>query len=561
MPLSSQRGPGVPPVASRGLALLSGGSGRNPPMLSVALVVATTLLAPPPRLVVILAIDQFRTDYLTRFQDLYIPTGDETGGFRYLMEYGAWFVNAEYNHVPTETGPGHATIGTGAPPGIHGIVANSWWADGKSVYCVDDPDAKDVLTGAASASPRNLLVSTLTDEVERATGGKSYSLSVALKDRAAILMAGRSADMVFWFNSSRLAWTTSTYYAKDGRLPDWVAGFNERVPAMIRDVRTWEQSLPEAAYVRTRPTVAPGAGESFGTTFPHTVRSYSDWRMTPYANQLTLELAKAGILAYGMGYDDIPDVVTISLSANDYLGHAFGPDSPEMLEMCVRTDEAIRDFLVFLDREVRGGLSSVALAFTSDHGVCNVPEDEAARGFPMRRVSPRTVQQFVEDALQQKYGRKDFLASFDEAGVYLNQGALVQAKQDARAVGRFIRDTLLQHPDVIAAYYMPEVAEGYLDDSPLTQRLRRSYRKGRSPDVYYILPPGFYPSAYPGGTGHGSPWSYDSRVPVIFIGPWFRPGRSTEPCTPEDIAPTLCDLAGAARPTGATGRAIGLAVR
>jgi hypothetical protein len=442
---------------------------------------------------------------------------------------------------------------------VHGIVANSWWQAGAEVYCVDDADAKDVLTGAASASPKNLLVSTLTDEIERATGGRSISLSLALKDRAATLMAGRSGDTVLWLNGGRLSWTTSTFYAKDGKLPDWVVKINEAGIPRLKEGFRWERSLPESAYVRAQPTLAPGAPESFGASFPHSVRTYADWRMTPDANEFTLSTAQAGIRALGMGKDEVPDLLAVSLSANDYLGHAFGPDSPEVLEMCVRTDRAIRDFLRFLNREIPGGLASVAIAFTADHGVCNTPEDEAARGLPMRRVSPRALQQFVEDGLQAAFGRKDFIAYFDEASVYLNSKAMNDAGVDSRRVGIFIRDRLLEYPDVLTAYYLPEIHLS--DEGPVTHRVRRSYRKGRSPEVYYILPPGFYPGAFAGGTGHGSPWSYDSRVPVIFAGPWFAKGRFLDACSPEDVVPTLCEVAGAARPTGAAGRAVGLLAR
>lgn len=534
-------------------------------MLVTALALAASVVAPMPRLVVVISIDQFRTDFLIRYADLYRPATSEegVGGFRYLMENGIFFVNAAYDHIPTETGPGHATIGTGAPPGVHGIVGNEWFANGKSVYCTDDAAARDVLAEGPSSSPRNLLVSTFMEEAEKATGGRSVTVSLALKDRAAILMAGRAADVVLWFSGSRLSWTTSTSYRPDGKLPSWVEAWNgRRIPARAAGT-TWSASLPPAAYLRARPTSRPGISGEFGVSFPHRLPSderslYNSWRMTPMANQYTFETAGEAVRAMEMGRDEVPDLLAISLSANDYLGHAFGPDSPEALEMCVRTDAALSDFLRFLTSAVPGGLDSVAVVVTSDHGVASVPEDDAALGLTARRVSPASILDVVSKALEEELGTADLYASTSGEGIYFDEAKCEGAETDSYTAGEVARYALRLHPDVYAVYLLGDFDQPWLDDDPMTRKVRRSVMRGRSPDVIIIPRPGVYVSAYPSGTGHGTPWQYDSNVPILMAGPWFRKGVSTERCSPEDIAPTVSHLIGAQSPNGCQGTVIGL---
>lgn len=534
-------------------------------MLLTTLAAATSIASSSPRLVVVISIDQFRTDYLTRYIDLYRPatSPEGVGGFRFLMDNGAFFVNAAYDHIPTETGPGHATIGTGAPPGIHGIVGNEWYEEGRSVYCTVDASARDVLTGGSSSSARNLLVSTFVEEIEKATGGNAVTASIALKDRAAILMAGRLADVVLWFNGNRLSWTTSTAYRPDGKLPLWVEAWNERrIPARSAGT-TWNQSLPPAVYLRARPTTRASVTGGFGTSFPHRLPSdegslYNDWRMTPMANQYTLETAAEAVRAMKMGQDEVPDVLAVSLSANDYLGHSFGPDSPEVLEMCVRTDAALSDFFRYLGSAVPGGLDSVAIALSSDHGVAPVPEDDAALGLPGKRVQPTAILKSALAALEEELGTTDLFVSVSGDGVYFDRAKLDEAETYEYPVGSIVRDALRFNPDVYRVYLLTDFDDPWLDDDPLTRKVRRSVLRGRSPDVIIIPRPGVYVSSYPTGTGHGTPWSYDSSVPMLFAGPWFKRGAFTDRCSPEDIAPTLCYLVGAQRPSGCQGNVIGL---
>lgn len=276
------------------------------------------------------------------------------------------------------------------------------------------------------------------------------------------------------------------------------------------------------------------------------------------ANQYTFETAAEAVRALEMGRDEVSDVLAVGLSANDYLGHSFGPDSPEVLEMCVRTDAALSDFLRFLSGAVPGGLDSVAVVITSDHGVASVPEDDAALGLVARRVSPLAILQVVSKALEEEFGTADLYAFTSGDGIYFDEAKCEAAETDAYTAGLVVRDALRKHPDVFAVYLLGDFDEPWLDDDPLTRKVRRSVMRGRSPDVIIVPRPGVYVSAYPTGTGHGTPWQYDSNVPILMAGPWFRKGSLPERCSPEDIAPTVCHLIGAQRPSGCQGNVIGL---
>jgi hypothetical protein len=260
-----------------------------------------------PRLTVVISIDQFRRDYITRFSDLNLPptTREGVGGFRWLAERGAQFVNSAYTHIPTETGPGHAIIGTGSDPSKTGIVGNEWYdrATEKTVYCVADPDSKDIFTGQASYSPKHLQVSTFMDEIEKATGGLARTASVAFKDRAAILMAGRIPDDLVWFDATSGSWTTSDFY--ESSLPAWAAAINaQKLPDQYKG-KSWDKALSPEVHKRTLIPDKTGMPESFGKTFPHPLVEgstfYANWQRTHWGNEFTLHSAFEALKANAMG--------------------------------------------------------------------------------------------------------------------------------------------------------------------------------------------------------------------------------------------------------------------
>lgn len=515
---------------------------------------ASLPLSEKPRLAIILVIDQFRSDYLTRFSDLFLPAESEegVGGFRFLMERGANFVNARYTHLPTETAVGHAVISSGSIPSLTGIIGNSWFdrASRSTVYCVRDPKAQDVLTGRTSFSAKNLLVTTLGDELKKTTGGQAKVIALSLKDRGAILLAGRRADLVLWEENG--TWTTSTAYAPQKNLPEWVLRINRRnLPAQYSR-ETWTKSLPESTYQRARTPSRALPPPNFNREFPHPVGN--SFAYTPYGNEFVLETAKEAIRNERLGEDSIPDLLCISLSSHDYLGHAFGPDSPEILELTVRTDRQLADFFRFLDKTLPGGLQDLILVFTSDHGIAPMPEDEPD-GYVAGRLNLQDLRQRIQRTLEENE-IPDAILHVDTYSVYLDEEAISDSDYTLAELEYIVRDALRQSPGIFSAYTRQDILEGFLSNGALESIILRSFHAERSGNVFYITSPGFVFGVAAGGTNHGSPWHYDSAVPLIFAGARIPPGTHLVPCGPEDIAPTMSLLLGTSPPNGCTGRAL-----
>ena len=529
----------------------------------LSLFLASSLIVARPNVVVILSIDQFRPDFLYRFERHYLPatSKDGVGGFRYLLKNGANFVNARYQHLPTSTGPGHAIIGSGSTPGINGIVANEWYdrTQKKSVYCVEDPNTKDVLTGKSSMSASNLTVSTISDELEMATNGKSITISLAIKDRASILMAGHAADDVVWFDKTLGTWTTSDYYEKSNKLPTWVSEINGmKIPDRMRG-KNWTKTLPESEYETSFPTIAPSPPDGFGDSFPHTLpydsTFYDLWTFTPYGNDFVVESTEHAFKKLGIGKDDFPDVITLNFSSNDYLGHRFGPYSPEVMEMSIATDRSISRLLNYLDKNVVGGLDRVLFVLTSDHGVLPVPEDMSSRKIPASRTGADFVPNLKQKTIE-AIG-VDCIAMVDDGLVWFDRSKLVEKRITTESAQNAVAKILSESPLIFRAY-----PAHLLDTLPISDwydvAVKRSFHPDRGGDVVMILKPGVYESSRTGGTGHGSVWTYDQAVPLIFYGQGVDKGRHTENAGPEDIAATVCMHLGITAPNGSVGRAIGL---
>ncbi|HEY6324287.1 MAG TPA: alkaline phosphatase family protein [Thermoanaerobaculia bacterium] len=559
---------------------------------------AVGLSGPPPRLVVVISIDQFRADYLTRFADLWLPgvgvagaPGQEmpgkVGGFRYLMERGAYFTDARHDHYPLFTGPGHAVLLTGAPPYKSGIVGNSWFDRelGRRRYCVGD-DASPLVGAAATAdargaagtgpsrsgvSPATLRVSTVGDELKMATGGRAKVWGLALKDRAAVLMAGRMADGALWFDDESGAWISSRFYRPDGTLPPWVAAWNAERHADAWFGKQWTLSVPAAALARVwtpggRWAAAPSA---LGAGFPHRVDGggarpgkdfYNAFASTPFGNDFTLDMARELIRREELGRGEVPDLLAINLSSNDYVGHAYGPDSPEVLDAAVRTDRQLADFFAFLDQAVPGGLGGVLLAVTADHGVAPVPGAAREAKLPAGAFDEEAAAAAAERALQAAYGPGKWVTALVEANLYLDLAALdahqVQhaAAEDvaAAAVGRL--------PGIAAAYGRTRILEGRLPRTDVGDRIERSFHPRLSGDVVLVSEPFWVPGKL-SGTTHGSPYAYDTHVPLLLAGPGIRPGRYAARVSTLDLAPTLADLLGVLPPAGSEGRVLAEAER
>jgi predicted AlkP superfamily pyrophosphatase or phosphodiesterase len=520
-----------------------------------------------PRLVVLVSIDQFRADYLVRFQDLYLPPGrdDAPGGFRYLQARGAWYPDCRYEHYRTVTAVGHATLSTGAQPCVHGIVGNSWWdrASGKAVYCVSDPKVAVVgaagpeaaATGGAAPSgagmsPANLLVTSLGDELELATGGRSRTVSLSLKDRAAILLAGHRADQAVWFNASAGSWVSSTFYCRDARLPGWAEELNRRHLPDEMKAQPWEPSVDEAALRRVW---NPAGGPS---SFSHRRegKGYGPFAESPAGNAFLFAGAREAVTAEGLGQDEIPDLLTLNLASNDYVGHRYGPDSAEVLDISVQTDRQLAEFFGFLERTVPGGLSRVTLAICADHGVVTIPEVNAAAGVPAARALVSSMRAAAEKALDDAIGPADWVASLENGEVSFSPAALARYPREPRSrLETLACDALRNVPGVLLAIGKSAVLSGQVPATALGRRISQGVHPSRSGDVIVITDPQWLPGSSLVGTGasHGSPYAYDTHVPLLMGGFGVRRGVYTAPVSPAQIAPTLAYLLGVARPSGA----------
>jgi predicted AlkP superfamily pyrophosphatase or phosphodiesterase len=537
-------------------------------------------LPPRPRLVVLISIDQFRADYLTRFADLFLPpqpAPGKVGGFRWLMERGAYHTDAHHDHYPLYTGPGHSILLTGAPPYKSGIVGNEWFDRGlgRSRYCVEDPESPLVGVGKpegkAGISPATLRVSTVGDELKIATGRKARVWGLALKDRAAVLMAGRLADGVLWFDDETGNWISSRFYYPEGALPAWVTAWNGKERAAAIDGlfgKEWKPSFPASAIARL---FTPGSRyandpSALGTGFPHEITGglkkpgkdfYRAWATTPYANGYVLDTARRLIAAEKLGQDPIPDLLAINLSSNDYVGHAYGPDSPEALDITVQTDRQLADFFNALGRAVPGGLSRVVVILTADHGVVGLPGALKEAGFPAGSYDEEGLQKAVAAALGDGGGdRKEGVPVLVEDNLYLSDKLAPEARQKAEETAARVAAA---QPGVYAAYTRSQILAGQLPATDIGARIARSFHPKVSGDVVLVLDPYWVPGKLV-GTTHGTPYAYDTSVPLLLAGPGIRKGRYTERVSTLDIAPTLAYLLGILQPSGCEGRVLSKAV-
>lgn len=513
-----------------------------------------------PRLVVLVSIDQFRADYLVRFGDLYLPAknGSRPGGFRYLQARGAWYPDCRYQHYRTVTAVGHSILGTGAQPTVSGIVGNDWFdrETGKSVYCTDDPKSKVVGAGPGSKetpmSASTQLVTTLGDELELATGGQAKTVSISLKDRAAILMAGHRADSVVWFDEATGGFVSSTYYFKNERLPGWVEEFNSQKLADSLRAKPWEPSVDEAALRR----VWNPKGQNLRFKHALTGADYTPFTVSPAGTEFVLAAARKGVEAEGLGQDEVPDVLTLNFASNDYVGHRYGPDSPEALDISVQTDRQLSEFLTYLDGAVPGGLKNVTFAVSADHGVATIPEVNSQSGVPVSRAITGDLRGAAEKALDEGVAADDWVASFANGELYFKDATLAKHPEVSReALENRVVEALRNQRGVYLVVGKTAVLAGRVPQNEMGRRITQSVHPQRSGDVIVILQPGWLAGTAPigAGTSHGTPFPYDTHVPLLVCGAGVTPGTYTQPVAPAQIAPSLAFLLGVPRPSGADG--------
>ena len=489
------------------------------------LLVVSAQAASNTKLVVAIIVDQFRYDYMTRFD------GDYHEGLRKLHDSGAFFTDGHEAHFPTVTAVGHAAFLTGSTPAIDGIVGNEWFdrETGKMVTSVSDDATKLVGgNGGTGSSPRRLVASTLGDEIKATGAADTEVIGISLKDRAAILPAGHAANAAYWFEHESGQFVTSTYYMQ--ALPAWVQAFNKS------DAANKYASMKWASY-RTLPSVL---GKPY----------YEAMIATPYGNDMLEAFAEEALKEEHLGRHSGTDVLAVSFSSNDLLGHQVGPDAPEVRDMCIQTDRVLGRLLRAVEAEA--GAGNYVVVFTSDHGVAPKPEELTKRGIPAGRFSSAELYQSIEGALTEKYGPGKFILGNAELAPYLNHDLLREKHASLEEAQEIAATAVRKLPYIFRVYTGSELEHAQPTGDPIALLMERGYYRGRTADLLIVQKP--YWLASKQGTSHGTPFSYDTHVPMIFLGRGIRAGRYDENVRTADIAPTLAALLGVNTPSGSVGR-------
>ena len=502
--------------------------------------------APPEiRLVLLIAVDQFRYDYLTRFR------GDFTSGFKRLLTQGAVFTDANLEHYPTVTAIGHATMLSGATPSVSGIIGNDWFdrETRTQVQSITDTTVKPIgAPDAATASPRRLIVSTLGDELKLASGAPKGSeaaprvIGMSLKDRSAVMPGGRGADAAYWFDTKSGAFVSSTYYMPD--VPAWVNGFNARHLADSHLGKDWTPLLPPSVSLKQMP-------KELGTPFYEAVFG------SPFGNELLLDFATEALTHERLGQRGVTDLMSVSFSSNDSVGHAYGPESPQVRDITIRTDRIIGQLLDRVDKAV--GLQHTLLALTADHGVAPLPEDLAARSMPGGRMANKELFGPIQKGLEAKFGPGEWLASTAGSSPYLNYALIAEKQLNPEEVRRVAADAALAVPHVTRVYTRDQLLRGDVGDDRIGRRVVRSFNVQRSGDLEIILEP-FWMRAT-SGTTHGTPYNYDAHIPLVIMGPPIKAGVYSDPVALNDLAPTLATILNVQPPSGSSGRVLTEAIK
>ncbi len=538
-------------------------------LLSTLLVVAPLSaqtkkpVAPKIKLVLGLVIDQFRYDYLTRFEDQF---GE--GGFRRFLKNGAVFSNAHYPYTPTVTACGHAAFMSGASPAHNGIIGNEWFdrKAGKRTTSVADANTK-LLGGkedATGMSPVRLISSTLGDQLKFHTAGQAKVIGMSYKDRSAILPVGKHPNGAYWFSASNGAFVSSTYYFSE--LPTWVTKFNQEQNLARYFGKVWERLLPEAAYARSLRDDYPHEKWTFGTKFPYTINGgelqpgtkfYTQFEYTPFANEHLVAFAKAAIENEKLGQDDVPDLLTVSFSANDLLGHSFGPYSQEVQDITLRTDRALADLFAYLDQKI--GLQNVVIAMTADHGVSPIPEHAQEYGLG-GRIEAKAISEVTEAALNKRFGEDKWILSLSNGNIYFDYAALERRKVSRAEAETVASAAIVQIPGIAECFTRTQIVTGQMPKTVVARSVAEGFYPDRNGDLV-IVPKPFYLAGESLVASHGTPYSYDTHVPVIFYGAGVRAGLFTNPSSPLDIAPTLAAILKIEQPSNSIGQILSEAMK
>ena len=523
-------------------------------------VAATEAPAPKPKLVLTIMIDQFRPDYLQRFRPYF-----GRGGFNLFLDRGANFAGARYEHGVTSTCPGHAVVLTGSYGNVNGIVNNDWYdaAAGRKVYCAADSLVQLIGVQKEGRSPRNLIGNTVGDELKLASAGRSRVITVAGKDRSAIMLGGHLADAAYW--TADTLFVSSTYYLKD--LPQWARRFNASGAMASYSGKVWERLLPVATYdaMGADDVVGEENVGARGRVFPHrlgdlasSVPSFvTSLEYSPFHNDIIADFAMKALVEEDLGRDSGPDLLAISFSAIDRVGHAYGPNSQEVMDIVIRTDRTLERLFAFVDKQV--GLANTLIVLSADHGVAPLPElmealkPGAGKG---HRVNPAAITAAVNARLDQRYGKlaaPGWVLYHEPPWIYLNMPAVERRRISVEAAEREARVAVEKVTGVEQAITATELRLlNQLPESPAAL----SFHPARAGNIYYSMRPYWLVEAHETGASHGSPWSYDARVPLLWFGAGILPATYPGMAAIADVAPTLAFLLGISQPGGSRGRVL-----
>ena len=529
-----------------------------------------------PKLILQITVDQLRGDLPTRY---YERLGE--GGFRYLWESGIVYRNAHHAHANTETIVGHATLATGAHPAAHGMVGNLWFdrETGFTTYNVEDSNYRLLTKGAAvdanteidptqraarseGRSPAAILVSTFADELRSHTAGSAKVIGISVKDRGAISMAGHSGT-AYWFSKASGEFVTSTYYLD--RYPEWVSAFNAARPAQRYAGQSWQLLRDQDGYLfgssDDRPWETDVGG--FGRVFPHSFgdgssKYFTTWlTLSPAGDRLVLDFAKKALVEEQFGADAVPDYLSVSFSSTDYVGHVFGPSSLEAEDNILRLDRTLAELFTFVDEQV--GLENTLIVLSADHGGPDAPGYLNSLGIPAGYVDPDS---WDKDAAIQRIKSRfringPLIETYDHPYLYFSSDVKNDKRIDQQALENAVVEELSRFPGVSLAVSSSALRGGNLPDTDIYRAVVNNFNAKRSGDVFIVFEPNWFINDFDGLTvasTHGSPWNYDTFVPVVFAGVGLAAQTVYRPIQTVDVAVTLTAYLGIKPPSGAAGR-------
>ncbi|PUZ24898.1 alkaline phosphatase family protein [Chitinophaga parva] len=534
------------------MALLTMGSSAFAQKPAVAKT-TTTAAVSRPKLVVGVVVDQMRWDYLYRFADRYT-----SNGFRRLVNQGFSCENTLINYTPTITACGHTCVYTGSVPAVHGIIGNDWYnaSLNRHFYCAEDTTVNGVGNDskAGKMSPRNLLATTVTDELRLATNFQSKVIGVALKDRGAILPAGHAANAAYWYDGASGKWISSTYYMNE--LPAWVKAFNDKKYPEQYLKQPWNTLYPLESYTLSTADDKPYEGRFSGaanSAFPHAFPTpMNSIASSPYGNTMTLEFAKQAVENYQLGKGKVTDFLAVSLSSTDYVGHQFGPNSIEAEDTYLRLDKDLGDFFNYLDATV--GKGNYLFFLTADHGVAHVPGFLEENKIPGGVWSENDLAGKVNSLVAAQFGIEHVIAGAANYQFWLDHAAIEKAGKNEAEVISFITGELKKMEPIADAINLHKVGD-YALPEPLHTMVINGYNVKRGGDIQLIPQPGWIDGGKT-GTTHGIWNPYDAHIPLVFMGWGIHAGHTNRTVGMTDIAPTVAALLHIQMPSGNVGKVI-----